>query len=146
MPTALTDLLSQAALLLDDVNGRTWSSETLTGCFRLTLDEYNRACGLTCTLAGLDGASETTLPVRDASLLVRGACGTAVLRRTLQRAESANLGQQVPAELRAWGEARLAEFHRGLEAVRLANLHGGAAPWGAWTWDENHEELTAPTV
>jgi hypothetical protein len=135
--TTLTDLLAQTALLLDDPNGRTWSSERLTLCVRLALDTYNRVCGAGCTLTGLDGAAATSLPECDLPLLVRGAGAYAGLMRTLQRAESANLGQQVPEELRRWAETLLAEYLHELEAVRAAALRRGSTPWTAWLWDED---------
>lgn len=137
--TTLTDLLTQTALLLDDPNGRTWSSDRLTLCVRLALDVYNRTCDTRCTLTGLDGAAVTNLPECDLPLMVRGASAYAVLLRVLVRAESANLGQQVPEELRGWATRQLAEFCRDVGTIRTANLRRGGAPWTAWAWDESDD-------
>lgn len=76
------------------------------------------------TLNGLDGASVTSLPGEDETLIVIGAAGFAA-QETVQEEER----RYVPRKLREWAHARLGEFERGLKRVakRIAARHSGIA-------------------
>jgi hypothetical protein len=89
------------------------------------------------TLNGLDGASATTLPVEDETLIVTGAAGYVAQERVQEE------GQRfVPRKLREWAAARIREFERGLKAVARheAARHSGVAgmaPLDRWDQDDD---------
>jgi hypothetical protein len=85
------------------------------------------------TLTGLDGASATSLPDMDDTLVVVGAAGFVAQERVQEEDR-----RSVPRKLREWADARLAEFERGVEALarREAARHSGVAGMPALDrWD-----------
>ncbi len=83
---------------------------------------------------GLDGASTTTIPNDDETLIVIGASGFVAQERVQEENR-----RSVPRKLREWADARLKEFERELEelATREGNQHGGIAPGPSLDrWDE----------
>jgi len=77
-------------------------------------------------VSGLDGASETTLPDEDETLVVVGASGFVAQERVQEEDR-----RSVPRKLREWAEARLREFERGLakvarrQAAKYSGVTGG---------------------
>jgi hypothetical protein len=79
------------------------------------------------TLKDLDGATSTSFPEDDESLLVLGAAGYAATSRAVDLAEQVTLDRLTAQQVRAWGLAKLLEFRSGLKAVarRLATESPG---------------------
>ena len=73
-------------------------------------------------LQDLDGATATTLPPTDESLIVTGASGFAAISRSIDLAEQVTVGRGDAGNIERWGQARIAEFEAGLEdvATRIA--------------------------
>lgn len=84
------------------------------------------------TLDGLDGASSTTLPDIDETLLVTGALGHAATSRAIDLTEKVSVGQATAQQVRAWGLSKLQEFRAGLNAVgrRIALQASGSVETG----------------
>jgi hypothetical protein len=94
------------------------------------------------TLSGLDGATETTFPARDESLLVVGAVAHAGYSRAAGKAESVNVDSYVPQKMREWAGARMAEFEAGLRelaAVKGSRASGIAPAPALDRWDERDD-------
>lgn len=138
MTLTLTDALTRLrALLVDSGSVGVWSEETLTAGLRQALAEASLAAAADCagevvfTLAGLDGAGETSLPARLEGLLCWGAAGYAAVVLGLEElGRQRLLPQGIP--LREWGEQRLKEFRFMLAAefpayAPAAGLPGCAA-------------------
>lgn len=68
-------------------------------------------------LNGLDGASSTSLPADDESLLVTGAAGYAATSRAVDLAEQVHIDRLTSQQVRAWGLAQLQEFRAGLRTI-----------------------------
>lgn len=81
------------------------------------------------TIDDLDGATASTLPAGDATLIVTGAAGIAALMRSRETAETLGVDGWVPERARVWGEARLVEFEAGLKriAAQIASRASGVA-------------------
>jgi len=142
---------------LADAEGLVWPAAALQEAVHLALDEYNLAAGAPCTLAGLDGAAETTLPEGHESIVIIGAAGYAAGMRGVERVEGFDPEGESPALLE-WAQTRLGEFRRLLalvfpgfggepggysgaptpaEQARRAGLRlSTRPPWGAWADDE----------
>lgn len=87
---------------------------------------------------GLDGASTTTLPDEDETLILAGAAAMAAQERVQEQTQ-----RWVPRKLREWADARMSEFNRGLRALgrRLAAKHSGPAPIAPLDrWDSGDAE------
>jgi hypothetical protein len=82
------------------------------------------------TLAGLDGAPETTLPAAHISLIAQGAAAFAVLARRVEIDEAVNDNAWAPRNLERWAEAQLKAYYRRLDelARRAAARASGLAP------------------
>jgi hypothetical protein len=128
MTTTLTTLEERLRSLLMDAGSAVWDAAALAEAIRLALGEYALAGKVPVSLAGLDGATETTLnPLHDAAI-VWGAAAYAALARAVDRAESFTLGSRA-ADLKAWGDQRLSEFKAMLGALfpgYLIAASGGA--------------------
>lgn len=166
MSASLVDLMLRVRAALHDSPGLVYDSTTLEEAIRQALSVYMLSAGsLTVTLAGLDGAVETTLPALHESLLVRGAAAYAAQARAAEQAGRAADGAAVnsPA-LVAWADECLKEFHQLMalvfpqcgqsaetaarealaalkaeaEAARLAGLRASPdVPWRAWIGPED---------
>ncbi len=92
------------------------------------------------TLAGLDGAALTTLPMGYEAVLLFGAAAFALdfsLRSHLVHTNSSNTGST--DTLRLWCEHLSWQFDAGLDRLRLQTLQAdGALPYSPWAWDEPH--------
>lgn len=80
------------------------------------------------TLAGLDGATETTVPAEDEDLVALGAAGYAALEQARAAIGTINVSGYTPLHWRAWAEARLAEFGRRLGDLARRRGVGVAGP------------------
>jgi hypothetical protein len=158
MTTTLDTLIERVGVFLMDGANRIWDAQVLAECVRLAVGAYNLAlesCAgggavTPVTLAGLDGAEQTTLPASHAGLVVLGAAGFAALARSADRSESYQLNSEA-GDLYRWGGDQLAQFLAGLgqlyppgrvaEAARIASLHAAVCPpWAAWGDDESSGE------
>jgi hypothetical protein len=132
MTTTLTSLTTRVQTALMDTGAQVWDAPTITEGIRLALGEYSLAGDAAVTLSGLDGAAVTTLPGLHDTLIVWGAAAYAALSRTIDRAESHQLGGDA-APLKTWGDARLREYKGMLGfvfpgyLVTLAGTGGSAA-------------------
>lgn len=79
------------------------------------------------TISGLDGAAVGTLDAAGEELVVLGAAGYAALQRAQDAVARAWPGKGASGTLRAWGEARLADYRTGLEALRRQQVLSGDA-------------------
>ncbi|HPH96992.1 MAG TPA: hypothetical protein PKW33_20105 [Anaerolineaceae bacterium] len=135
MELTLNGFQTQLGLLLQDEAHLTWSMDELEAALRLALGEYNLSAPQPAALAGLDGASLTTLPAHHASLLLVGAAGFAAAGRSTRLS-----GLEQPPAGEDWSAAQLSAFRALLaralpssETQRLARLHSAAVPpWTVW--------------
>jgi hypothetical protein len=79
------------------------------------------------SIAGLDEAEQTTLPVCDESLLARGAAGYAACGRAGRRAQGFDPQPGGQMDLTRWGQALLGDFRRELHSRR--SREGTVAVW-----------------
>jgi len=81
------------------------------------------------TIDDLDGATASTLPADDVTLIVTGAAGIAAVMRSREVGELLGIDGWVPRRARDWGEARIAEFEAGLSkmAAQIASRASGIA-------------------
>lgn len=125
MAIDLEGICGQAASYLGDEGGSRYPEEALVTCVRLALGEYNllqASLGMPqASLAGLDGAEETSLPEAHAGMIVEGAAGYAAALREAGRIEVCGLDTTSPAGLAAWSARRLEAFRKMLEEVRTAD-------------------------
>jgi hypothetical protein len=89
------------------------------------------------SLAGLDGAEVTTLPVEHNGLLVRGASGLAALSRGLDRIEQRSYGSRraEPEQLSRWGAGQLASYRSALAALRQSLPPFPSPHWQMDRWE-----------
>ncbi len=143
MADDLATWLDQTRAALGGAMGADWEDGILKAALRLALGEYSIASGQTVTLAGLDGAPETTLPLADRSLVMLGVLGYAAMTRSaaklaipLANEPEDTSGGNPP--LTAWGKEVLAAFRSGMAAIfairmeraRLAELRESQTqPW-----------------
>jgi hypothetical protein len=80
------------------------------------------------TIAGLDGAQETSLPAALAPLLAQGAAGFAALAKAAAMAREYSWPAGAAAQMTRWGSAMLASFRQALSALR----EPATAPWVSW--------------
>ncbi len=133
--TALAEFSIRVAGMLHDPQGLIYDPPSLESALRIALEEYSLARRAPYTIQGLDGATETSVPGMDEVVVALGAAGHAAAGRSLQRAESFNLNQQVPAELHSWSQNALQCFKELLELIRLADFHNqGMPPWAEQGW------------
>ena len=152
----LATITEQARALLMDGSGTAWDETTITAAVRQAAAEYSLAAGEPLLIEGLNGAV-TTLEAPYDSLIVWGAAAYAALARAIDRADVFDIegvNQASAAALRAWGEARLAEYRTMLRSVypgyllsadpgdhaaemaRRASLRvTSTPPWGQWVFD-----------
>jgi hypothetical protein len=79
------------------------------------------------TIADLDEAEDSTLSAEGETLVVFGAAAYAALQRAQDAVTRVYTVANTPAELRAWGEARLKQFEAQLASLRQRrNLAGDA--------------------
>ena len=169
MSASLTDLLLRVRAALRDTPGLAYDTATLDEAIRQALAVYMLSAGsLSVTLAGLDGATETTLPALHESLVVCGAAAYATQARAAEQAgRAADDIPSIPA-LNAWADERLKEFHQLLalvfpqcgqsaetaarealaaikaeaEAARLAQLRVSLdVPWRAWIGPDDVDDI-----
>jgi len=89
------------------------------------------------TLAGLDGAPDTTPPAVHFALLQNGAAGKAAALRSLQLVETYGRKTDEPQMLKTWSEALLADFAGELRALKTSqSLRESLADgWRLDRWD-----------
>ena len=137
--TTWTDLRQRLRAQLSDPNGSLFTDALLAEAARQTLIRLDAAAGgRGWTLAGLDDAPETTLPVLEQEMLLVGASAAAVSLRALSRAERFDLNETAILELTAWAERQAEKFTTALEAERRRYLHTAPTPpYGPSGWALN---------
>ena len=134
----LADLLTRLRAFLVDSGSVSYSDASLTEAIRQAAGDLGRAYGKFVTIDDLDLAAATNVDVLDVDLLLRGAAGYAARMRAVDRADSANLGQSMPANLLEWSKNTLYWFDDKLKQVRLRLVQSSAGnPASQWTWDES---------
>jgi hypothetical protein len=118
-------------VLLQDTTQLSFSNALVDESIRLALADYSRASGGMETIAGLDSAETTSIPVDDEGLIVLGAAGYAAGSKAADRKESFNLNQQIPAALIKTGSGFLERFKALLNTVRTHRQWSATdVPWG----------------
>jgi hypothetical protein len=84
------------------------------------------------TLAGLDGASTTTLNAMEKSALVFGAAGYCAVALAVDKVDKVTIGRGASEELRKWGWARVMEFRQRIADLALIADAGEDARIGWW--------------
>jgi len=134
--TTWTDLRQRLRALLSDPNGVLFSDALLEEAARRALAALDAAGGgLGWTLAGLNGAVETSLPAPEQEICLAGAGAAAVTLRALARAERFDLNESIGGELAGWAERQQAQFDAALERVRSRCLQSATLPpYGSAGW------------
>lgn len=135
MSATLTTLRDRVEAFLQDGTNLIFETGTLDEALRLALSDYSLTLGTVQTISGLDGAAVTSVPALHESVLVIGAAGYAVVSRAIRRAESYQAHQELPKPVLTWGQARLDQFSRLLEQIRLGTFRvSTVTPWVATGW------------
>jgi hypothetical protein len=94
------------------------------------------------TLAGLDGAENTTIPAEHNGVLVRGAASYAALSRALDKIELRDYGSRriEPELLSNWGAAQAQSFRSALAALRQSLPPFPAPRWQLDRWESRRED------
>ncbi|MBC7257061.1 MAG: hypothetical protein H5T66_13265 [Chloroflexi bacterium] len=74
------------------------------------------------TIAGLDGATETTLDAEGEGIVVLGAGAYAVEARAQALMGAVTVSEETPGQLAAWAEARMRRFAEALQEVRRRRM------------------------
>jgi hypothetical protein len=135
MSADLESLTARVAACLQDATHLVYPTEAIAEGLRQALAGLSDALDQILTLAGLDGAAETTLPAGLESLAVQAAAALAVSGRALRHAEQPALAPEglSPAAL-SWSEAVLGRFRQACERLRSSTLRGAAIPWAEVGW------------
>jgi hypothetical protein len=94
------------------------------------------------TLAGLDGATSTSLSDSEKASLVLGAAGYAAIGKARDVTDEVTIGAEVPVTLEKWGKARLEEFQAQVAVIAGVAREGedSRVAWGPVDkWDETGE-------
>lgn len=139
--TTLAQIRTRVRNFLTDSGALIWSNDALDESIRLALRDISSAvAGTQLTLKDLDSASVTTLPARDESCLVQGAAAYCAMARAQERVESANVGQDMPAQLFEWANNRMDAYRQALEEIRRRCLQNSASsPHSELEWEEETE-------
>ena len=123
---------------LNDTSNLIWTEGMLESAVHSALKALSRVLGEILTLAGLDGAEETTLPEADEHTLVVGATAYALTFRASGRFEDAVPNQDLPGNLADWATAHMARFQTLLAGVKVrTHQSSDQAPYSQWEWDED---------
>ena len=137
MPT-LSDLCLRLNQQFLDPQNLSVPADTQTEAVREALAGMNGFVGRQYTLAGLDGALESSLPEHFVPVLVCGAAAFALdfcLRKRLSGFTGA-IGRE--ETLRLWCGHLSRQFDAGLDRLRALSLQSEAGlPFGAWGWNES---------
>jgi hypothetical protein len=135
MPADLTSLTARVAACLQDTTHLVYPLEAIAEALRQALAALSTALGRKLTLAGLDGASTSTLPENLESLAVQGSAALVVSGRALRHAEQPALAPEglTPVAL-TWAETVLGRFRASCEYLRAACLRGEVTPWAENGW------------
>jgi len=128
MSVTASDLRDRLEFLLMDMQNLTWDANVLDEGLRQALAQLSLATGQPVSVAGLDGAAETTLSSGDEALIVLGAAGFAALSRMAGASARLGLSGAAADRLLAWGRTQLARFDLCLAAVRLRQLQSAGSP------------------
>jgi len=136
----LDSLSARVAACLQDATSLVYPTDAIAEGLRQALAEISTSLvgahsAAPLTLAGLDGASVTSLPEGLTSLAVQGAAAMVVSGRGLRHAEQMALAPEglTPASL-TWAEAVWNRFCRSCERLRSSALRGSTVPWAEMGW------------
>ncbi len=133
MAADLNTFRARVAGLLADPSGLAWTNDGLDAALRQALGEYSLARGAGQTIAGLDGAAETSVSPLHETILALGGAGYALFARLIRRSECLTLPLETAARLSKLGFHYLERFHMLIEAVRQAAFREAPdAPWSVW--------------
>ena len=107
--------LARLRIFLMDSGSAIWADADLQASIRLAVQEVSLYNAAAVTLSGLDGAVTTTVAAGVEGGLLVGAAGYAATARSVDRAETFELGGEAAVML-AWGTARLEEWRGMLRA------------------------------
>lgn len=162
-PSDLEVLRSELSILLVDVANIGWDTDLLDQAIRIALADLGSVLGTAQTIAGLDGAEETTVETIDLACLQIGAAAYAARARALDLSEKVSLGQGPQTTMVEYGRDMLAQFRillgritqrladaavaaaAAAEQSRLSGMRtSSSAPYGRVGWDlEANIELQA---
>ena len=138
MTATLSTLRDLVELHLSDVGNLIFSTEMLDEAIRSALSDLSEIYGSALTLAGLDGAEETTLPEEDEHVLIVGAVAYALTFRASGRFEDAVPDQTLPDAMADWATAHMARFKTMLAGVKeRTHQEADQVPYSEWEWDED---------
>lgn len=122
---------------LNDTSSLIWTDAMLESALRSALRALSRVYGETLTLAGLDGAEETTLPEEDEHVLIIGAVAYALTFRASGRFEDAVPDQELPEALADWATAHMARFQTLLAGIKVRTHQvSDQVPYSRWELDK----------
>lgn len=136
----LADYLDRLRDFLVDAGEVSYADASLTEAIRQAIGDLGRVYGSGVTIEDLDLAQTTTVRLADEDLVIRGAAGYAARMRAVDRADSANLGQNMPSTLLDWSKNTLYWFDQTLRQVKQRILQEStSSPASEWTWDESEQ-------
>jgi hypothetical protein len=134
----LSEYLERVRAFLVDAGEVSYSDESLEEALRQACGDLGRSYGAFVTIEDLDSADATSVELADEDLSGRGAAGYAARMRAVDRADSANLGQNMPANLLDWSKNTLYYFDQRMREVKQRLMQQSTNnPAGEWTWDES---------
>lgn len=133
----LVGYMARLRAFLVDADSYSFADAVLEEGLRQAASDLGRAYGTLVVISGLDGGAATSVEKIDEDLVTRGAAGYCVRMRAVERADSANLGQNMPTSLLEWSKNTLYWFEDKLRLVRLRGLQGtSCSPMSGWEWEE----------
>jgi hypothetical protein len=137
--TTLTNLRTRLAASLADDTSLVFTEAITTEAIRRALEELSNVYGTQLTIAGLDGATETTLADKDIPCLLTGAAGRAVNAIVVSRFTTFTPSLMDDVKLTLRGDKLMTEFRYLLDDLRVEGLQiADVPPHTPVEWDESY--------
>ena len=138
---ALEEFEGRVTSMLDDSSVLNYQVLLIDQSLLQVLGDLTRATGVQVEIADLNGASTTTVDLRDEDLVIRGACAYCLRTQAASRSQAANLGQSMPSNLLDLAKNWMYYYEGAIKTVRVRTIQESAnnKP-GAWEWDESDKK------
>jgi hypothetical protein len=137
--TTFTDLRTRLAASLADDTSLVFTEAIYTEAIRRALEDIGDVYGTQLTIAGLDGATATTLQDKDIPCLLTGAAGRAVNAIVVSRYTTFTTSLMDDVKLTLRGDKLMTEFRYLLDDLRAEGMQiADVPPHTPVEWDESY--------
>ena len=137
--TTFTDLRTRLAASLADDTSLVFTEAIYTEAIRRALEDIGDVYGTQLTIAGLDGATATTLQDKDIPCLLTGAAGRAVNAIVVSRYTPFTTSLMDDVKLTLRGDKLMTEFRYLLDDLRAEGMQiADVPPHTPVEWDESY--------